>query len=158
MRTWDELCNLVKTVAPVLGSAISSTNPLAGIGISLISHAFDANESDSNDIFNKIQYDPDATIKLKKIEYDHQEVLLKISSENFKTEVDDRKNARDMSVKLHNYVPTIIAIGYCLTYLVIQFYCIIHPQTNTDVISARLHDGLMMILAYFFGASHGKSS
>lgn len=154
MNVWDDLSNLVKTSAPILGSAIASANPLAGIGISLISQVFGANKSDAKDIFDKIQSDSESVIKLRKIEYDHQEELQKIASTVIQTDADDRKDARNMSVQLHSYVPTVIAIGYCLTYLIIQFYCILHPQTNTDVISARLHDGLMMILAYFFGRNH----
>lgn len=154
MSAWDDIANRVSKSAPLLGSVISSINPLAGIGISLISQVFGASKINPHDILNKIQLDPEAELKLKKIEYDHQEALQKIASNVIETDAGDRKDARNMNIQLHNYVPTIIAVGYCLTYVIIQFYCIIHPQTANDVISARLHDGLMMILAYFFGRNH----
>lgn len=157
MISWNEITKVVEDAAPVLGAAISASNPVAGMAISLISQVFGANKNDTDDIFNKIHADPEYKLKLKKIEYDHQDALQTAANENYKIEVDDRKNARDLQIEAHSFIPTFLAIGFFITYAVIQAYCLTHLSQNTDIISARINDGLMLILSYYFGSNHKNS-
>lgn len=146
------LSDLVSKSAPLLGSMLGS--PLAGIGVSWIAKLFGANKENAQDIIDKILLDPDANIKLKTLELQHKEVLENIAAKNYETEVADRKSAREREIALHDYVPTILAVGFLIIYAAIQFYCVTHPASALDIISARLQDVLIMIVSYYFGSSH----
>lgn len=93
---WSKLGSLVKTAAPLLGSALGS--PLAGMAVSLIANAFGVKSNDVSELMTAIQNDPNATVKLKEIEAEHEEALAKIASENYAIEADDRKDARASAV------------------------------------------------------------
>lgn len=158
MNLWDNLTDCIKKSSPLIASAISSTNPIAGMLISLISKTFGANKDDPQDIINKIYGDPEAEIKIKKLEFEHEESLINLQSEDYKTEVDDRKSARNREVSLHDWVPTILAIGFLINYAAIQFYCVLSNNNSNEIISARFQDVLIMIMSYYFGSMHKKNS
>lgn len=146
------LSDLVSKSAPLLGSLLGS--PLAGLGVGWVAKLFNADPADTNDIVRKILNDPEAALKLKGLEYQHQEELERIAATNYQTEVDDRKSAREREISLHDYVPTILAVGFLINYALIQFYCVTHPTSANDIISARFQDVLIMIISYYFGSSH----
>lgn len=148
----DSLRKLVTQSAPLLGSVLGS--PLAGVGISLLGNLFDADPKNIDEIMQKISQDPESLAKFKKLEYDHLEILLKLSNEAYKIQMDDRANARDREKSLRDHVPTVLAIGFLLNYAAIQFYCVTHPSSAIDIISARFQDVLIMIISYYFGSSH----
>lgn len=56
-----------------------------------------------------------------------------------------------------DYVPTILAIGFFFNYGIVQFWCLVHPNLQTDIISARYQDALLMILSYFYGSMYKKT-
>lgn len=149
---FDDLGAVVSKSAPLLGSVLGS--PLAGIGVSLISNLFGSPSGDLTKLIETIKNDPDATIKLRTLEAQHQETLLQIASKDYETEIKDRDSARQREVSLHSYVPTILALGFLLNYAAIQFYCVIHNNTVNDIISARFQDVLIMIMSYYFGSRH----
>jgi len=146
------LNDIVSKSAPLLGSMLGS--PLAGIGVSWLANLFGADPKNTQDIIDKITADPEAILKLKTLEYQHKEELEKIAVSAYQVEVDDRKSARDREVSLHDYVPTILAVGFLCNYAIIQLYCVTHPGNANDIISARLQDVLIMIISYYFGSSH----
>jgi hypothetical protein len=148
----NSIRELVSKSAPLIGAVLGS--PLASIGISLLSNFFGVDSQDTQEILNKINSTPDIDSKLKEIEYQHRQVLLQIASDNYKTEVDDRKSAREREISLHDKVPTILSIGFLIVYSFIQFYVIYNPGSDDDIISARLQDILVMIVSYYFGSSH----
>lgn len=147
-----KLNELVSQSAPLLGSMLGS--PIAGIGISWIASLFGADPKNTQDIIDKISNDPEASLKLKSLEYQHEEELKKIASVDYQTEVDDRKSARQREINLQDYVPTFLAIGFLINYAAMQFYCVSHPTAANDLISARFQDVLIMIISYYFGSSH----
>lgn len=157
MVSWDDVFTTIKHVTPILGNAIASTNPVAGMAINLIAQAFGANKDDPEDILNKINSDPEYQVKLKKIEFTHEDVLVNSDVSNYKTEVEDRKDARKRQIDFQDWVPTFLAIGFLINYAVVQFYCVMHPSVN-DIISARFQDVLIMIMSYYFGSMHKKNN
>ncbi len=146
------LNDIVSKSAPLIGSLLGS--PLAGIGISWVANLFGADPMNTQDIIDKINADPEAALKLKTLEYQHQEMLENISASNYKTEVDDRKSAREREIALNDWVPTILAVGFLINYAIMQFYCVSHISAANDIISARFQDVLIMIVSYYFGSSH----
>lgn len=147
-----KLNELVSKSAPLLGSLLGS--PLATMGIGWIADLFGADANNKQSIIDKIISDPEAELKLKTLEYQHQEELQKIAVSSYQTEVDDRKNARAREIALRDHVPTMLAIGFLINYALIQFYCVTHNNSANDIISARFQDVLIMIISYYFGSSH----
>lgn len=146
------LNDIVSKSAPLLASMLGS--PLAGIGASWIANLFGADPKNTQDIIDKITRDPESDLKLKTLEYQHREELEKIAVSSYQVEVDDRKSAREREVSLHDYVPTILAVGFLINYALVQGYCVTHPGSVNDIISARFQDVLIMIVSYYFGSSH----
>lgn len=93
---------IVSKAAPLLGAVLGT--PLAGFGLSLIAQAFGVNSKNLDAISSALSTTPDAEIKLKTLEYDHAETLEKIASQNYITEVDDRKNARQNGVLYKDFL------------------------------------------------------
>lgn len=146
------IANLVSKSAPLLGSLLGS--PLAGMGISLIANHFNVDPKQTDKLLEVLNADPETAIKLKTLEYHHQEVLQQLATINYQTEVDDRKSAREREKTIRDYVPTFLALGFLINYACIQFYCVSHGNAATDIISARFQDILIMIMSYYFGSSH----
>jgi hypothetical protein len=146
------ILDTVKGAAPLLGAVLGS--PVAGVGLALLGNLFGVDSKDVKAIANAIQNDPEALIKIKTLEYQHAASLAQIAAQNYQTEVEDRKSAREREVSLRDYVPTILAVGFLLNYAMIQFYCVTHPSSAIDIISARFQDVLIMIMSYYFGSSH----
>lgn len=59
--------------------------------------------------------------------------------------------------KWNDRVRAIISVGFLLAYIGLQSFIVMsHDYPHHDLVSARLQDALMLILAYWFGASHKK--
>ena len=146
------IASIVAKSAPLLGTVLGS--PLAGMGIGLLASHFGVKDNNLQNILDVLTQTPDTEVKLKQIEFDYKQILVQAVSENYKTEVDDRKDARAREIALHDHVPTILAIGFMVFYALIQFYCVTHNNSINDIISARFQDILIMIISYYFGSSH----
>lgn len=151
----DDLISVVGKSAPLLATVLGS--PLAGMAIGLIGNLFGIDPKKTDDLAKAIKNDPEADAKLKKLEYEHQESLLTIQNQGYATEVEDRKNAREREIALHDHVPTLLALGFLAVYSAIQFYCVVNSNTINDIISARFQDILIMIISYYFGSSHHEN-
>jgi hypothetical protein len=150
----DKLKNIVGATAPLLASVIGSN--YYGIALSILAKFLGTGDN-VTDIISKISSTPDMALKLKQLENEHAEVLKKLANDEFAHEVDDRKDARLREKELHDFVPTVLALGFLVIYAFFQFYVINKTQTaSNDIISARFQDGLMYILAYYFGGMHKK--
>jgi hypothetical protein len=153
---FNGIAGAVGKIAPLLASVLGS--PLAAVGITLLANLFHVDPQNVTALHDAIVADPEANLKIKTLEYEHFETLSKIASGDYATEVDDRKNARSREIALRDYVPTILAVGFLLNYALIQFYCVTHPSSAIDVISARFQDVLIMIMSYYFGSSHKSTT
>lgn len=148
----ENIRHLVSQSAPLLGTILGT--PLAGIGLSLLGSVFGVDSTDSTRLIAAIKNDPETVIKLKTLEYNHAEEFARIAAQNYQTEVDDRKSARERDIATRDKIPTFLSIGFLLIYCVIQIYCIVNPGQQDDIISARLQDILVIIVSYYFGSSH----
>jgi len=156
MGGWiDAIASKVSVIAPVVGGLLGT--PASGVILGMLGSLFGVNSGDVEKIAHAISSDPEADAKLKKLEFDHSETLVKLAAENYAVEVDDRKNARQREINLQDWVPTILAIGFLINYAVIQFYCVTHNDSANDIISARFQDVLIMIISYYFGSAHKEN-
>lgn len=86
------LAKIVGVVAPGIASLLGT--PFAGIALSLLGSAFGGNGKDINSLQSVIAADPEAELKLKTLEYDHQEAISKLNSQDFQVAVGDKQDAR----------------------------------------------------------------
>ncbi|HEV2917602.1 MAG TPA: hypothetical protein VGW78_07715 [Candidatus Babeliales bacterium] len=154
-----DLIKIVSGFAPVLGSLLGG--PIGGGVGALIASLFGGSKDDPADLVRRIQADPDAAVKLKKLEYDHLEELKNIQADREKTQADDRKDARARELELakmgmQDKMPHIIAfmiIGAVIGVVMAQLI----PGVNTSnsallgQISGMLTREIIQICAYYFG-------
>lgn len=156
---FSELKKIVSESAPILGSMLSTVNPLAGFIVSSIARLFGVNYQDGQQvIIDKINSDSDATNKLKSLELEYQKTLSNNS-------IQDKSNARNREInfvselKKRDYVMEGIAvavvIGYFAMCCLTVFYSI--PLADHDMLNmlfGQLMGGFMMVLSYYFGSSN----
>jgi hypothetical protein len=152
MNPINEIISIVGKTAPLLATVLGG--PLSGMVLSLIAALFKPKGNLMQDLLDALKSDHFQIEKLKQLENTHKEELEKIAATNYQTEVDDRKDARKREISLHDWVPTILALGFLLNYAAIQFYCVTHNNSINDIISARFQDVLIMIISYYFGSKH----
>lgn len=150
-----ELIGLVGKVAPVLGSVLGSPiGGVASIAVSLLARLFGVTGNDIGDISAAISQDPEATEKLKTLEYQHQEALAALASQDFLAEEQDRDSARKREVATKDHMPMFLAMAVLLVYAIVQIIAIYSPEHVDDIISARVQDIFVIIISYYFGSSH----
>ena len=154
MINLKDISNVVSKYAPLLGSIISTANPLAGMVVSLIASVFGANKDDSSDIINKINSNENAAQKLKELEIEHKNLL----SNN---QLKDMESARDREIETtkitgkRDYVMETIAIliivsTFSLTALMIFYPNQINNNTIINIFSGNLMAAFMVVIKYYF--------
>jgi len=155
MINYKDIETSVEKYAPLLSSVISPFNPIAGMIIMEIAKAFNVNP---DNITQAIKDDPNASVKLKELEMNHQESLIHY-------QLEDRISARDRETKLvqitgkRDYVLDIIAfiviLGYFIMCATVEFTKL--DQSDHDVLYmmvGQLTAGFIMVLSYYFGSTN----
>lgn len=142
-----EIISCVSKFAPVLGTVLSGGNPLVGVVISLIAHAFNADPTDPIDIVSKITNSADAQEKLKLIEANHQNQLTLSNSQDFSTAATDRESARNfweteqkITGKLDwlvKFVTVMLLLGF-FAVIILLIVDQLNPQSDHDVLFVML--------------------
>ena len=149
---------ILKQLAPSLIDVVSSSNPIAGTVLKMATKRLNMPEdSTPEQIEEEIQKDPD---KLSVITDGENEVKkMNIELESYKTEVDDRKHARetfkdDWTPKVFGVLALILYGAYVLTVTIMP-----HDQ-NDETISSLVLGQLSGILgtmaAYWLAGSSTK--
>ena len=148
------LSGLLKGVAPALATAVAG--PLGGAAVSAIASKLGVGET-VEEIAKAITSDPAAAQKLQELEL-----------EFYKAEAADRADARKAEVTmatnpeapvLNKSVTPILAIVIVLAWGFIQYHLlthVVHTEMREIVIRVlgTLDGALVMVLSYYFGASH----
>jgi hypothetical protein len=157
--------DFLKTLAPMLGTAIAG--PFGGVAASFLADKLGVPEKTVQAVTealngDKLNPDQVAQIKLAEIEFkkwcgDNQ---LKQEQLVF----DDRKSAREMQVATKAVTPAIltwIVVLLCLTFEGLMLFGQM-PKPASEIVLGRvlgtLDSALMMVLAFWFGSSHGSQS
>lgn len=153
----NPLISLIEKSAPLLAGAIGG--PFASVAVQLISSMFGADGRNINDVVSKITTDPEAEIKLKKLEYDHQEALELIKSQQYAKEHDDIDDARDfIKDGNHRHTVTFLIIA-CFVSISLCFWALYWFDDDKSVIAlisallTTLMHQLHKIYSLFFGDS-----
>jgi len=162
-----KLKELLKTVAPSIGAAIGG--PFGGIAGKLLADALGepqpTTETGLQKLVVKALGDPELALKLKEAENAFDAKMAELGVDIYKTEVDDRKDARAMATT--NMWPQItISIVYNLIYFLAlrEFVQMIDSPDELNSEVMMLISGLIGLMtgeiprinAFWFGSSHGS--
>lgn len=148
-----KLTAIVSSAAPLLGTVLGGN--YYSIAISLLAKLLGAKE-EVPDILGRLTATQDVATRLKQLENEHCEILAKLANESFAQEMADRASARQRQKDLHDFVPTVLALGFLLIFAGVVFFVLVHPSQASQSILDKLTSGFMLILAYFFGGIHKK--
>ena len=150
----NDLVNLLKGIAPTLASVVAG--PLGGAAVSAIANKFGVGET-VEEVAKAIAGDPAAAAKLQELELEYA-----------KLDAADRDSARKAEVTmatnentpiLNKSVTPILALLIVMAWGFIQYHLLTHvvPTEMREIIIrvlGTLDGALVMVLSYYFGASH----
>ena len=150
----NELFNLLKGVAPALATAVAG--PLGGAAVSALAGKFGVADSVES-VAKAIAGDPQAAQKLAELELEYA-----------KLDAADRDSARKNEAALatssntpllNKSVTPILALAVVIAWGLIQYHLLTHivPTEMREIIIrvlGTLDGALVMVLSYYFGASH----
>jgi hypothetical protein len=150
----NDLFNLLKGIAPTLATAVAG--PLGGAAVSAIAAKFGVGET-VEEVAKAIAGDPAATQKLQELELEYAKLDAADRDSARKTEV--ALATSDQVPVLNKSVTPVLAIIIVLAWGFIQYHLLTHiVATEMREIIIRvlgtLDGALVMVLSYYFGASH----
>lgn len=150
----NELFGLLKGLAPTLATAVAG--PLGGMAVSALANKFGVADSVES-VAKAIAGDPQAAQKLAELELEYA-----------KLDMADRDSARkneaalatsENTPLLNKSVTPILALVVVVAWGLIQYHLLTHvvPNEMREIIIrvlGTLDGALVMVLSYYFGASH----
>jgi plasmid maintenance system antidote protein VapI len=131
--------NIVKTVAPWIGTAIGG--PLGGMSVEAIANALGVSEKTTERIQQAIQgMTPAEALALKKADQDFALQMRSLGYKNVadleKIAADDRDSARKMQMSTRSMMPALLTCGVGLTFGTVLLVLFKHeiPDNNRDVV------------------------
>jgi hypothetical protein len=167
-----DIKNLVKAVskgAPIIGSLIGGpAGGAAGTALALLARAFGADPENPEEILQTIKNDPEAYVKLRQIEAEHERELTALALKSKIADLDDRQSAREREIQItkstgkkdYNLYVTAwcVLTGFFILTAVLMFYPL--PEGSSQAVYmlfGALAGGFGTVLQYFFGSSKGSS-
>jgi hypothetical protein len=157
--------DLLKTLAPLLGTAIAG--PFGGIAASFLADKLGVPEKTVQAVTDALSADkmtPDQVAQIKLAEIDFKKWMGDNSLKQEQLGFDDRKSARDMQMATKSLTPSIltwIVVILCLSFEGLMLFGQM-PKPASEIVLGRvlgtLDSALMMVLAFWFGSSHGSQS
>ena len=155
-----KLGGLLKSLAPNIASAAGG--PLAGMAVKMVAAKLSLHESTTaNEIEDLIEREPDKAVLVKQADEDFKLKIreMEIDLESFKTEVEDRKDARaafstDLTHKLFSVLTLLLSGAFVLMVTMMP-----HDQNDETIISlvlGQLSGILGTAAAFYYGGSNGK--
>ena len=150
----NDLLNILKGLAPTLATAVAG--PLGGAAISAIAAKLGVTDSVES-VTKAITADPAAAAKLQELELEYA-----------KLDAADRADARARETALatsatapwySKVVTPLLAVGVFAFWGLVQWFLVTHivPNEMREIVIrllGQLDAAFMMVLTYYFGASH----
>jgi hypothetical protein len=164
------LTQSIAHVAPLLGNALAGPGG-AAVG-QVIAAKFGGDLNKPEALQQLIQKDPDATLKLKQIECDHevelQRMTLQAVTQEQQIEASDRSSAREREIELAKLPKverdqSLLFLAYAVTLGVFLglaglFFCAV-PEGNQHVVFGLVSSMATVwiaVMGYFYGSSMGS--
>ena len=155
-----KLGGLLKSLAPTIASAAGG--PMAGMAVKMAASKLGLPETTTaNEIEDLIERQPERAVALKQADEDFKNRIkeMEIDLESFKTEVEDRKDARenfstDWTPKVFSVLTLLLYGGFVMIVTLMP-----HDQNDETIISlvlGQLSGILGTAAALFYGGSSGK--
>lgn len=148
---------IVKTVAPVLGTALGG--PLGGMAVKAIAEALGLDEHTEDAISTALAgAKPEDLLKIKQADQQFAKDMKALDVDLVRISAGDRDSARKREVDTKDWTPRLLAFAIVLTWGMVQWY-ILHNIIADDMrelvmrVLGTLDAALMLVLAYYFGAS-----
>jgi hypothetical protein len=157
-----KLGKLLSSLAPTIASAAGG--PMAGMAVKMAAQKLGLPETTTaNEIEDLIERQPERAVALKQADQDFKDRIkeMEIDLESFKTEVEDRQDAREKNREANDWTPRIFIILCLFLYgaFIIMITVMPHDQNDETIISLVLGQ-LSALLgtggAYYFGSQSGK--
>ena len=168
---WKDILSKVADTAPVVGSFFGAPGIAVGTAIKAITGAFGLkSDATPEEIINAVS-DPDAQIKLLVAKQNYELAIMGADLEKFKTEVDDRKSARqrqsdsekatgkrDINLYVLAWVIMGGFMGTIMAMLILQyaFGKVLAADPLVTLLLGSLSTDAGMVVGYFFGSSSGS--
>ena len=155
-----KLGGLLKSLAPTIASAAGG--PMAGMAVKMAAKKLGLPDTaTANEIEDLIEREPDKAVMVREADKDFKNRIreMEIDLESFKTEVEDRKDARQNFVS--DWTPKVFSVLTLLLYggFVMIVTLLPHDQNDETIISlvlGQLSGILGTAAAFFYGGSSGK--
>ena len=155
-----KLGGLLKSLAPTIASAAGG--PMAGMAVKMAAKKLGLPDTaTANEIEDLIEREPDKAVMVREADKDFKNRIreMEIDLESFKTEVEDRKDARENFAS--DWTPKVFSVLTLLLYgaFVMILTLMPHDQNDETIISlvlGQLSGILGTAAAFFYGSSSGK--
>lgn len=153
---------IVKTVAPVLGTALGG--PLGGAALGSISRAIlgpDAPPDEAAVAAALQTANPELLLKLKEADREFAVAIRKLDIDLSRLENDDRASAREREKNMRDWAPSVLAMVFVLGFFGAQYLVFTQPAPiGSEAMVARvlgtLDAAIIMILSYYYGTTRGS--
>jgi hypothetical protein len=168
---WKDVAKKVSEFAPLLGTVIGGpAGTAAGGAIALLCSALGIKDEDADPqrVLEAIMADPQSSMKLREVEYRHQEKLQELSLASDGQVLYDRQSARASATEQVKATGTrdvamyglaaVIVVGFFLLTVVMMVRPL--PAGSTEAVFllfGALSGAFGSVVAYFFGSSKGSS-
>ena len=156
---WKGVGNaVIKAGAPLLGGSLFG--PAGSVIASIISGNLGMSPDATPDqVMAAIKGDPDAALKLRKIETDHTERLQELENERLRIETADVQSAR--SVHQHHWMPSAITMMMCAMFgaIVGALFIWAIPGENKDIVvymAGQVSGILTSCVTYWVGSTRAS--
>ena len=155
-----KLGGLLKSLAPTIASAAGG--PMAGMAVKMAAKKLGLPDTaTANEIEDLIEREPDKAVMVREADKEFKDYIreMEIDLESFKTEVEDRKDARENFAT--DWTPKVFSVLTLLLYgaFVMIVTLMPHDQNDETIISlvlGQLSGILGTAAAFFYGGSSGK--
>lgn len=154
-----KLGGLLKSLAPTIASAAGG--PMAGMAVRMAAQKLGVPAATANEIEDIIEREPEKAVLLKEADTEFKDRIkeMEIDLESFKSELEDRKHARetfknDWTPKVFGILALLLYGAYVLTVTIMP-----HDQNDETIISlvlGQLSGILGTMAAFWFSGSSTK--
>ena len=158
-----KLGGLLKSLAPTIASAAGG--PLSGMAVKIAAQKLNLPDATANEIEDLIEREPEKAVLLKQADAEFKNRIreMEIDLESFKTEVEDRQDARKKNREANDWTPRIFILLALMLYggFIVLVTVMPHDQNDETIISlvlGQLSSLLALGGSYYFGSSNSKKS